>query len=124
MGLSWHLVIHPHLLVTTWFVIETGLHTSSDTWHMEGKISYFLSAFQFSCNTYHNPIATFRLTNISIHHLYCNTTIYYLLQVLVEAVDDIERCTHLCLEPLVPEDLDKLVSPIHVHYIHGLIVHN
>ena len=90
---------------------------------MEGKISYFLSAFQFSCNTYH-PIATFRLTNISIHHLYCNTTIYYLLQVLVEAVDDIERCTQLCLEPLVPEDLDKLVSPIHVHYIHGLIVHN
>ena len=34
------------------------------------------------------------------------------LQVLVEAVCDIERCARLCLEPLVPEDLDKLVSHI------------
>ena len=32
-----------------------------------------------------------------------------LTQVLVEAVGDIERCTELCLEPMNPEHLDKLV---------------
>jgi hypothetical protein len=34
----------------------------------------------------------------------------YGIEVLVEAVGDIERCTRLCLEPLAPEDLDKLES--------------
>lgn len=44
----------------------------------------------------------------SLHYsLMCNS-----LQVLVEAVGDIERCTRLCLEPLVPEHLDKLVRQL------------
>jgi hypothetical protein len=34
----------------------------------------------------------------------------YGTEVLVEAVGDIERCTRLCLEPLIPEHLDKLES--------------
>ena len=43
----------------------------------------------------------------SHYSLMCNS-----LQVLVEAVGDIERCTRLCLEPLAPEHLDKLVRQL------------
>ena len=34
------------------------------------------------------------------------------VQVVVEPVDDIERCSDLCLEPVSPEDLEKLVREL------------
>ena len=50
------------------------------------------------------PIFGTLLMEVPLHSIFIS-----LYQVVVDAVGDIERCSDLCLEPVFPEDLEKLV---------------